>query len=280
MAQTKTIIIAMMIFCASVFLIATPSILPALGVSGNTTSFNVTLTVSSGSPTITMVDTISSSPNEGTTKVVTFYFNATHPNGVSNIPSSNAVVKINQSGVILNSTACAVNITDSVTLNRFACNITISYYHPSGGWTINATITDLAGNVISNTSIIYTMGTTYGITLKTNSLAFSGTSGQNNIEAQQYVNNTGNVAFSQINLTAYTLLSGSNAIGAGNFTANTTQSSGPGQVLVNGTPVTIASSALAVGAGSSKNVWIYADIPTGQANGTYTSSSAWVVALS
>ena len=96
-----------------------------------------------------------------------------------------------------------------------------------GAWTINASIFDGAAASASNTSAYLTLGTTYAISLKTTSLTFSGSPGQNDLNASnnpQLVNNTGNGAFSQINLTAYELKAGSNYIGAGNFSANTSDS--------------------------------------------------------
>jgi hypothetical protein len=162
----------------------------------------------------------------------------------------------------------------------YECNITINYYNLPGTWTINATITDLASNAATDTSTGYTNGNTYGITLKTTDVSFSGAPGTDNIAATQnpqYVNNTGNVAFNQINLTAYNLQYSTHFIGAGNFTANTTSSSGPGHLLVNNTPVTLEGSSIAVS--GSRNIYLYADIPTGTANGTYSNIDDWIVSV-
>jgi len=257
------------------------SIIPVLGVGGNTTSFNVTLTVNSGSPSITYVQAISDSPNEGTTKIVHFYFNATHPNGVANIPATNAHIQINQSGTTITDAGCVINSTDGITLNKYDCNITIYYYTLPGTWTINATITDLAANKATNTSVLYTNGNTYGVSLKTNSITFGGTPGATNVAANenpQYVNNTGNMNFTQINLTAYNLQSGANIIGAGNFTANTTNSGGAGQLLSNNTAIVLVNSSVPIN--NSRNLYLYANIPIGITNGTYNSTSSWVVTLS
>jgi hypothetical protein len=281
MEKDKIILLSSSIFIITILVLITPSIIPVLGVSGNITSFNVTLSVNSGSPNITYVQAISDSPNEGGTKTVHFYFNATHPNGVANIPASGAHVRINQSGTLLQDTSCIISSTDGLTLNRFDCNITIYYYTLPGTWTINATITDLASNRATNTSILYTNGNTYGVALKTNSITFGGTPGATNVAANenpQYVNNTGNMNFAQINLTAYNLQSGSNILGVGNFTANTTNSGGPGQQLVNSTPILLTNSNVSVN--NIRNMYLYANIPVGITNGTYNSTSAWVVTLS
>ena len=281
MEQNKIFLISSSIFIITFFILIMSSIIPVLGVGGNTTSFNVTLTVNSGSPSITYVQAISDSPNEGTTKIVHFYFNATHPNGVANIPATNAHIQINQSGTTITDAGCVINSTDGITLNKYDCNITIYYYTLPGTWTINATITDLAANKATNTSVLYTNGNTYGVSLKTNSITFGGTPGATNVAANenpQYVNNTGNMNFTQINLTAYNLQSGANIIGAGNFTANTTNSGGAGQLLSNNTAIVLVNSSVPIN--NSRNLYLYANIPIGITNGTYNSTSSWVVTLS
>jgi len=278
----KTVLISFAIFIVSLAIIFAPSILPVFGVVGNSTTFNVTLTVNSGTPTITYVDAISDGPSDGTTKVVHFYFNATHPNGVSNIPFANATVRINLTTEVLTSSSCSIASTTGIT-NRFDCSVTLNYNNSPGTWTINATITDLASNVATNLSQTYTNANLWAITLRTNSITFAGTPGQSYVSSPnpQQVNNTGNKGFAQINVTAFNLQSATNAtniIGAGNITANTTDGSGAGHALINNTAITLANSALTVS--GSKNMYLYMNIPAGVANGTYNSVSPWTVTVS
>jgi hypothetical protein len=276
MKKGKIILLSSIIFVITLAMMTIPILLPVLGVAGNVTYFNVTLIVNGGSPTITYVQPINDSPQEGGTKIVHFYFNATHPNGVGYIPASGAHVRINQSGVTLSESGCVVNATDSITLNRYDCNVTIYYYTLPGTWTINATIIDTGNNVATNTSVSYTNGNTYGITLKANSISVSGTPGQNSTAGTQYVNNTGNMNFTQINLTGINLV-GPSVLGVGNFTANTTDGSGAGQSLVNNTPITLVNSSIPIN--SSRNIFLYVNIPAGLANGTYNSSNSWTVTV-
>jgi hypothetical protein len=236
------------------------------------------LTVNSGLPTITNVEAVSDSPNEGTTKVVHFYFNATHPNGVDNIPFGNAVIQINKSAVFLTTSGCTVASTSGIT-NRYDCSVTLNYYNLPGAWTINATITDLAANKATDSTVMYTNGNIYGLVLSANSITFSGNPGETKeSNMPQKINNTGNMDFANINITAYNLQSGSNFIEAGNFTANTTNASGAGHNLLNATSVKLADSALVVS--GSQDVYMYLTIPNGVANGTYTTVSPWTVTLS
>jgi hypothetical protein len=276
--KKNDVFVTIAFFITILIVLMMPGVRPAFGVSGNITYFNVTATVNGGSPTVTYVYAINDSPNEGTTKVVHFYFNATHPNGVANIPAQYASIRINQSGTTLISSGCSVLSTDGVTLNRYDCNVTIYFYTLPGAWTINATISDAASNIATNTGSAYTNGNTYGVTLDKNTMGFGGNAGASGVPSTdnpQKVNNTGNVAYGQINITAISLQSGVNVIGAGNFTANTTAAA---QQLANNTPVTITDSSIAVN--GSRNVYLYLNIPSGVSNGTYTSTGQWTVTVS
>lgn len=173
---------------------------------------------------------------------------------------------------------CVINATDSATLNRFDCNVTIYYYNLPGVWTINATIVDTSSAIATNiTAAPYTNGNVYGLALKASSVSLSGTPGTLSTAGTQYVNNTGNTNLGQINLTGINLV-GPSTIGVGNFTANTTDGSGFGQSLINNTPVTLVNSNISVNA--SRNIYLYINIPAGLANGTYNSSGSWTVTVS
>lgn len=245
---------------------------------GNTSTFTVSLTISNSPPNVTWVQAASGSPAEGTTSVVQVQFNATDPNGVQDIPASNAKVIINYSATQRSSSVCYITGTAGVT-NTFTCNITMNYYDTPGAWDVNASVFDGANNVSQNLTEHFTFNSMWAIQLKTASLTFSGNPGSNSIAASndpQYVNNTGNTAFGNINLTAFALQNGANFIGAGNFTANVT-SSASGQRLVNNSMVVITNSSLAVQ--GQRNLYVYVDIPNGATNGSYTSSSSWIVTV-
>jgi hypothetical protein len=276
--KIKFLIVSLMILGAILSVLILPNIKFASSL-GNISYFNVSLTISNSIPSVIYVAAVSDSPSEGTTKVITFNFNASDANGVSDIPAGNALVKINKSGTTYTSGAC-IDRGSSGTTQKYECNVTINYYDTPGIWTINASVFDGAAATADNTSQYLTLGTTYAISLKTTSLTFSGTPGQNGVSASnnpQVVNNTGNGAFSQINLTAYELKSGSNYIGASNFSVNTTNNA-TGQTLINNTMVLVANSSLAVN--NSRNLYVYLNVPNGVANATYTSVSSWIVTMS
>lgn len=246
--------------------------------AGNSSTFNVSLTLSNSAPNITAVAPISDSPSEATTKVVTFYFNASDSNGISDIPADNAAVNINLSGTEYSSSAC-VATQISTTENAYECNITIDYYYTAGTYDINASVFDGgSAQAEDTTSADFTLGTTYSLSLAKTALTFSGDPGENDVNASnapQIANNTGNGAFSTLGLTAYNLVDGSNTIGAGNFTGGTSGDPGAGQTLADSAEVNLTSSTL--GVQNTQNVWVFLDIPEGTPDGTYDAESLWIV---
>jgi len=269
--------VAAIFLLASITITTIPSLKLATGL-GNLSYFNVTLTISNTAPTITYVKAISASPTEGTASNVEFTFNASDANGAGDIPASNADVVINRSGVTRTSGPCYIKSTSGIT-NMYICNVTVNYWDLPGTWTINASVYDGASAIAENRSIYLTMGTTYAIALKTTSLTFSGSPGATGVGASnnpQFINNTGNGAFSSTNITAFNLLGGSNYIDAANFTINTTNTQ-VGHIMLNNTPVKLYSSNLSVQ--SLLNLYVYMQIPNGTTNATYTSSSSWLVTM-
>lgn len=135
--MNKKILLTSTIFIALITVLTLPLVFPTF--AGTSALFNVSLTITNSAPTIVSVDAISDTPSEGTTKVVSFYFNASDSNGVSDIPASNALVKINRSGTTLTSGSCVV-VGSTSTMNRYQCNLTVDYYNLPGAWSINASI--------------------------------------------------------------------------------------------------------------------------------------------
>lgn len=268
------------IFVVLSTVLAVPAVWIAL--AGNSSTFDVSLTLNNALPSITEVAAVSTSPSEGTTKVVSFQFNATDSNGVADIPAANANVSITQGAVTLNASSCDATALSS-TKNEYTCNITINYYHLPGTWDINASIFDGASaSDYDATTADLTMGTTYGIDLDVGTLTFSGDPGDSDVNASnapQVVNNKGNAAFSYLELKAYDLVDGSNNVGAGNFTAGASSNPASGIVLVNNTDVNLTT-ATSVAVEGSRNLWVYLDIPAGTPDGSYTASSLWVVTAS
>lgn len=275
--QIKIIFLASIILAFSLATVAYPSITPVLG--ANTSSFDVSLTIDNSAPTITGVLASADSPAEGTTKIVSLYFNASDTNGPSDIPAANAKMAINYSGTTHTSGECAV-IGTTGNQNEYECNVTIDYYDSSGTWDVNASVFDGASAYVEDLTQDFTMGTTYAISLLKATLTFNGAPGENDVNASnnpQIVNNTGNYAFSDLSLTAYGLEAGSTVIGAGNFAANTTDDPN-GHALINNSAVSLDDSVVSIQ--GTKNIFVYIDIPSGIENATYTASDSWIVTAS
>ncbi len=256
--------------------------IPFTGLSnaGNSSVFNVSLTINNAGPTITWVQNLNEFPTEGSQKTIYVLFNASDSNGVADIPSSSAQVIINNSGSTHTSSGCVVS-ANTATVNQYNCTLVIDFYDSAGRWSINASVYDGASSMAQNITEAVTLGYTYGIRIKTTSLTFSGTPGQQNVAPSnqpQVVNNSGNGAFTQLSLTAFDLQSGSNIIGVGNFTVNTTDASGNGQIMLNNSGVVLTNSAIAVQGNST--LYVYLDIPTPLPDGSYTSEQEWTITAS
>ena len=275
--KIQIFVIASVIFVTLFAVIAVPATFYTEAVS--TAGFNISLTLTNVAPTITYVAPVSDSPNAGTTKTITFTFNASDLNGVGDIPFDNALVIINNSAVTHTSSSCIVNETSGTT-NRFDCYVDVDYDDAAGAWTINASVFDGASAMATDLSEELTLGTTYSISLNRTSLTFSGSAGDNNVapsNAPQSVLNKGNGAFTNMNITAFDLVGGTSSIAASQFNANITDTPA-GTAMDNNTPVAIAGGTL--GVSGSRDVFIYLDIPEGVADTTYTSSDEWIVSMS
>lgn len=274
---TLQILLTLTLFSISMVALATPLVLPVL--AGNSSTFGISLTISNTAPTITNVQAISDSPAEGTTKAISFYFNATDSNGVLDIPASNANITINQSGVSLADSGCIIVGTSGNT-NMYECNVTVNYYNLPGAWTINASIYDGASATDTDLGSLLTMGTTYGITRSVATLTFNGAAGTNDVAASnnpQVITNQGNAAFGQLDVKAYEIDNGVDIIPATAF-ATATSATPAGNAMINNTDVTITTSSVAIQ--GTRNLHVYLDIPSGISDGSYASVADWVVTAS
>lgn len=275
-ATAKIVVSSLLVLITLNILLSSTSV-PVI--AGNSSMFNVSLTVNNNLPVINSIQAIAASPAEGTTTVISFYFNASDGNGAVDIPASNANIIINQSGYVRNSTSCTI-VDTTGTMNRYQCDITIDYYDQPGIWTINASIFDGTGIKVTSASNALTMGTVYGISISTNVLTFSGIPGTNDVSASnnpQLVTNTGNSNYNQLALTGISLKGTSNYINAGQFRVNVLASGGAGQALINNTPVVVINSDFTFNA--TKNIYIYLDVPN-DVSGNYAAPELWTITAS
>lgn len=279
----KTITLTTIIFILAAAIIFTPALEIVSG--ANTSTFAVSLTIDNTAPTVYHVDAgQTDTPNEGTTKDAYIYFNASDINGASDIPASNAQVILNNSGATRTSSGCT-EVSSTGTDVRYNCTVTLNYYDDPGAWTINASVYDGGSEQAENTSQTFTYNTLYAIDTTVPTLTFSGDPGQTGLSASnnpQRVRNRGNGDFTNLNLTAYDLTGAGTYVGAGNLTANvTTSGAGLGNQMMNATPVALTGTIdLTHAENKNQTVYVYLDIPSGLTNGTFTSSSDWVITAS
>jgi hypothetical protein len=276
MTKTATTTAAVCItLLAILFLPTTPFVM------SDSDTFSASVTVSNAAPTVfpDLGQTIVGAT--GQTITAYLFFNATDLNSNSDLNDSTAEIRINQTGSSdLVSTGCVVDSSPDGNTNRYNCSVSVPYYTSAGTWTINATIEDDSGNRVSNTSTTLSINTLDAVAIVSASISFSGGPGTNNIAASpnpQQLNNTGNVDYTSINLTAFTFQDGANFIGVGNVTVNTSNSGGNGQTLTNNSPITITDASLSAGAVAVEDIYFWLDIPVGQAEGSYAAQSAWIL---
>ena len=123
--------------------------------------FSNNVTIANAAPTVGFVSSVASqTPSEATVTYFTFTFNATDPDGASDLTDSTANGRIN---ITLNSTT---NQRDNTTCNslqsvgntkEYECRIDLWYFDTPGSWTINASIKDNSGAYAENSSTTFTV---------------------------------------------------------------------------------------------------------------------------
>jgi hypothetical protein len=95
------------------------------------------------------------------------------------------------------------------------------------------------------------------------------------------INNRGNQNITEVNITAYDLIKGSETLYATSFTMNASDGSGAGYQLLNKTAVRINNSVIPRDIGGSDqngSLYLYVDVPSsGLTQGSFNSSSNWLV---
>jgi hypothetical protein len=257
-------------------LLSTPVLYMGLA---DTDTFSASVTVSNLAPSVYVDVGQSVGGIQGTSSTVYIYFNASDPNGAGDLNTTSAVVTINKTGnTDRTSSGCTVDSDIDVNTRRYNCSVTIYFYDEAGPWTINATILDNTSNTASNTSATISLNVIDSLDVVQNSISFSGTPGTNDIAAspQQQLNNTGNQDYTTVSITGYDFDNAGNTIGVDNVTTNITDSSGLGQTLTSGAPVTVTGSTLPRGDNSLEDIYFWLDVPSGVPSGSYSATSNWV----
>ncbi len=242
-------------------------------------TYNFIYEISSGNnaPTITNVQSLSNqNPTEGTINSVNIKFTVSDTNGHSDLNHSAANVSFIKDAITRTGT-CSNNTIDSTTTN-YSCSVNMNYYDLPGTWTINVSAEDNSAETVYDDASSFTYNSLYAFELTKDDISFaSATVGINNINASddpQVLSNTGNGAFTYINLTSYELSNGVDTIGSGNFTINATNDAKGintiGTILIPDASLTVS---------GTQNLFLWVDIPSGISSGSYTTNQTtqWII---
>jgi hypothetical protein len=212
---------------------------------------------------------------DGAIKSVYCIFNVTDSNGINNIAMDGVIgYAQNESASKIINTTCISALNDTGTNTaQFNCTFPFPYYSNSGNWQFFLNTSDLAGANATNGTINLTVNSLTAMTLVSTNISFGtvtpGTNDNAAIDDPIILNNTGNFAFTVVNISANNLTgetTGTEHIWAGNFSANDADAA-TGEALAeeNAAQVTIVDIAIPFGlpAISKDLIYVYLDLSTG-----------------
>jgi len=235
------------------------------------------------SPIITYVQPVAAlNPVESATLIAAFNFTAASTAGNTTFNASKTKVIVNMSGIYRTSSGCYA-LTINATAVNMSCNVSMNYYDVSGVWSVNISLNDNLGNYVENLSSTFTYNELQAVALSANALSFgpAASSLENVSTTPLIINNTGNVNFSTISLTAFDLANGTYFIGSGNFSANISNNS-VGNVMKNNSVVNVTGAYLTRNNDtyiSNETIYIFVDVPSAMPALKYNSISGWIVSL-
>jgi len=244
-------------------------------------------------------------PTEGGTTLVWFVFNVTDDDGQDDIDEEGTRFNITLGSIGFSqwryNNTC-INVSKIPSKNRvvFNCSVFMRYFdNNSAEWYLNATGKDLSSAKATNDSETFTYNELSGMSISVAYINWTDVNPGQNDQATAsplILNNTGNDDFDQINITASHLFSGTDYLGVGNFTINSTdQTAGKGmalndtaQVILDGdsafginltlkhghTAANFDYNDLLIGARGNQSLYFWVDIPsdlvgTGKFNNTW-----------
>lgn len=164
---------------------------------------DLSINVSGGSaPVITVFDSemtdVSGGLNEGPLQTtITIKFNAYDSEGIGNLNDSTPFIDFSKAGETTKSTVCTLSGESDANSKNYTCSINMEFWDGPGDWRINASISDLNGNYVEESSKIFTVGATSGFVMAPTAIIWAEINpGSINEEAlfPTILNNTGNIA--------------------------------------------------------------------------------------
>ncbi len=191
--------------------------------------FNVSVQVGNSPPVIKLVGFTNVGAILGGVRNVSINFSASDPNAASDLSDSTARVEIYNiskginPGMRVNS-SCSIIASDGNTKN-YTCTVGMWYFDPAGNYIVNATIADNGGSTAENSSTVFDYISVPGPVVYPNALSWTPITvsdiNKNSTNDPLISNNTGNVNFTNIAITAYDLPGVSSGfIYAGNFSVS------------------------------------------------------------
>jgi len=231
------------------------------------------------------------SPVEAGVRNVKVNFSVTDLNGFDDIDSSSARVSFERSGEVTRVSGPCVEIGSSEFVMNYSCSVDMMYYDGAGEWTINVSVSDFFVDSVSNSSTSFTYNQLTAMVMSSASLSW-GVLGLSDVNAGAIddpivVSNTGNDDGLGINITAYDLQGLTKTdeyIYAANFSVDGVSQGCLGNVMINGSAVTISTLALqrgnnSLGEGQEEIFFCLNGMPSGISSQDYFSSSGWDVRI-
>ena len=222
-----------------------------------TGTHNISIELENINPAIEGVSTIPpQSITEDGSSAITFNFQASDADGVTNLNDTTAIASFQRAGEITRTTSCSlIEDIDGTTAN-YTCTIDIWYFDGAGSWTINVTITDVNDASTEDLGSSFTLGETTAMTFAPNALSFSGATSPATTDTladqNALINNTGNdeIISGGLTVTAINLVGetdDSKIIYGGNFTVHTAAACSVGTTMANGTAIGVTGATLPKG---------------------------------
>ena len=157
---------------------------------------------------------------------ITINFTAKDAEGAANLNDSSATVNINRSGEVFRYTPACYKTNTINNYVNYTCNISLFWFDGDGTWTVNASIKDLAQNIVINKTKTLTINTLLGFTSGPGSILFdqinAGATNTSSNNDPLTINNTGNqfIDYNEIEINATNLrgeLDNTRRLYSGNF---------------------------------------------------------------
>ncbi len=219
--------------------------------------FNVSVQVGNSPPVVNLVSFTNQPAVVGGVQPVLINFTVRDSNLVTDLNDSTARVEIYNlsltGDVRVNSTCDVVVDLDADTRN-YNCAVGMWYFDPYGMYTVNVTIRDNAGARAENSSRIFQYIATPSAVIYPNALSWDPIAVEDVDKPSNndplISNNTGNVDFNTLTLTAFNLpgsITSNKFIYAGNFSVNVADNCLGGDMMANNTGVGLSGGALLIG---------------------------------